>query len=143
MGIIGIWLNHITIAPKIVLFDVYFIFPESRDAIKIIHWVKRHLNHRHVLRLFFITIRIRTDWLALCSFLMQCKYKRGDIRIFVLVAYHWLKIIFRNYTLYIMSLACPDMIFLGIWTLYMKARVVWWYTTMGKTIDLRKDGKKQ
>ena len=143
MGIIEIWSNHITIAPENVLFDVYFRFPESRDATSIIHWVKRHLIHYHVLRLFFIAIRIRTDWLALCSFLMQCKYKRGDIGIFVLVTYHWLKIIFRNYTLHIMSLTCPGVIFLDVWSVYIEARVVWWYISMEKTVDLCKDGKKQ
>ena len=39
-------------------------------------------------------------------------------------------------------MACLNMIFLGVWTTYVKARVGWWYITMGKTIDLCNDEKK-
>ena len=49
LGLIEISLNHVTIPPKNVLLDVYFWFTESRDAANIIHWKKRHFNHRYVL----------------------------------------------------------------------------------------------
>ena len=139
MGLIGIWFNHVTIPHKNVLFDVYFGFPESRDATNIIYWIKRYLNHRCVSRLFRVTIRICTDWLVLCLFLMQCKYWLWVIGILVFMMYVLIQIHFRNYSLYKTSLTGPDVIFLGVWTLYVKASVVWWYIAMAKMIDLCKD----
>ena len=100
MGLIGIWFNHVTIAHKNVLFDVYFGFPESHGATNNIQWVKRYLNHHRVLRLFSITITICTDWLMLCLFFIQCKYRLWVIGIFIFMMQVLIKIVFRNYTLW-------------------------------------------
>ena len=68
-GIIGIWFNQATTPDKNVLFDVYWVSwcNEYYTLVKML------LNHCHVLRYLYIAIRKATDWLVLCSFLMQCK----------------------------------------------------------------------